>query len=657
MVGRIAAIGGAYIGATEGIKATVGGALEFESAMADVRKVLDVNDEQFANIRRQITGMSRELPVAASGIAEIYANAAQSNVPLAELGKFAEMVAKVSVAWDTTQGETSSALAEIKTQLGMGVDDIGLYADALNHLSNNTAAKAPKLVEFSRVVAATGELYGFGAQQTLAFGGAMIAAGAQSEVAATSFRNMGRALTMGARATKSQRQAYSRLGIDSVKTAKSMQKNALKTTLDVIDKIQQLPEWERVSIASALFGDEARALMPIINNATELRRQLDMVGDRTNYAGSAFKEYVTRAGTVGNVLEILQNKFADSFRSVGDSMLPSIREAALGIGDILDSLGERATPLTQMTAAFKGFMNGLGYDGSIRQMVNELGNLTFGPADGSANADKIGAIFVRFKEWGANIREFNAAVRDNPIAGFLAEMAGYGFQFVLAATGIGILAAAIGKLAGALYFLSGAKAAVAILKSLSGMTGLSDVLKGDSKDAKGAKGGNKVSGGGIAGALAVLRSAGAWAGLLLSQGSTKDNDYTNASAEERQRMRDQAAANARKFTPLESTGRAHLSTNDGGRARSMDSWLDGPPKPPGPTSSVMPDPLSALRNMTLRTQPTGVQQVQVTNPVRPNVTISMPVTIHEAAAPATVMNQLGAAVREATESNYGDGGL
>src|SRR5690606_13237501 len=98
--GRIAAFGGAYLGVTQGLGATAGAAIEFESAFADVKKVLNGSDEQLENVRRQIIGMSRELPIAAGGIAEIYAAAAQANIPMNEISKFSEMVAKVSTAWE-----------------------------------------------------------------------------------------------------------------------------------------------------------------------------------------------------------------------------------------------------------------------------------------------------------------------------------------------------------------------------------------------------------------------------------------------------------------------------------------------------------------------------------------------------------------------------
>src|SRR5690606_26292887 len=99
-----------------------------------------------------------------------------------------------------------------------------------------------------------------------------------------------------------------KLGLNAVKTAKNMQKDALGTTLDVIDRIARLPEWQRISIASALFGDEARALMPVIGNSKELRRQLGLVAKEADYAGSAFEEYMIRAETSGNALQIIGNK-------------------------------------------------------------------------------------------------------------------------------------------------------------------------------------------------------------------------------------------------------------------------------------------------------------------------------------------------------------
>lgn len=413
-VRNLLAVGAGYVGVTRGIGGTVGAAIKFEEAFADVRKVVDGTPAQLAMIRAEILGMSKVLPVTAEGMAAIYAAAGQSNIPIAELGKFSEMVAKVSVAWETTESETSEALAKIKNQLNMSVSEIGLYADAINELGNRTAAAAPDLVTFSKMVAANGEMFGFSATQTLAFGGAMVATGARTEVAATSFRNMGRALTIGTRATKMQSTAFSRLGLDSVKTAKKMQKNALDTTLDVLDRIQKLPEWERISIASALFGDEARGLMPVIADTRELRRQIALVANETEYAGSAFQEYLVRAETTGNALTIIGNKFRAVGIGIGDSWLPTIKELGAGIGDVLDTLEKRVGVLDQVKFAFQGFMGGVGYGGTggARDLMNDLGDLLFGEAFGGSLKDAddrmvgLARLSNRFRGIGQDLKSF-----------------------------------------------------------------------------------------------------------------------------------------------------------------------------------------------------------------------------------------------------------
>src|SRR5690606_9652241 len=121
-----------------------------------------------------------------------------------------------------------------------------------------------------RRVAAQGAVFGFTSTQTAAFGSAMIGAGAQSDVAATSFRNMGRALTRGRSASKRQRAAFGAIGLDAEDVAKRMPQDALGTTLDVLERLAALPEHLQASVMSDLFGDEARALAPIDRKSTRL---------------------------------------------------------------------------------------------------------------------------------------------------------------------------------------------------------------------------------------------------------------------------------------------------------------------------------------------------------------------------------------------------
>ena len=475
LTGQVLAFGGAYLGVTRGISGTAGAAMDFETAFADVRKVVDATDEQFENMRRTIRQMSTELPLASTEIAALFAAAGESGVATADLKQFSEMAARVGIAFDMTAGQAGESLAKLKTQLGLSVAQTGDLADAINHLSNNMASKASDVTEYMLRVGALAEMGGFSAEQIAGIGSAMIAAGAQAETAGTAMQNVVKALTRGSSAKKAQREAAQALGLDLPAIAKDMQKDAPKALKTVLTAIGKAPKDRHIALLSEFFGDEAKAFAPLIGNIGLLENALDSVSNKTRYSGSAFKEYVARANTTANVLQLLSNKFADLGVGIGDRMLPRIREAALGIGDVIDSLGERAHIFSKFDAASQGFMKGLGIDGGIREAMNELGDLFFGAADGSKAADQIGRIFVKFRKWGEDIKRFSAAVAENPLAKLFADMAPYGLQIMLWGTGIAFLAGTIRKLAGALMFLSGASTILAALKTAKG---LADIVGG-----------------------------------------------------------------------------------------------------------------------------------------------------------------------------------
>uniref|UniRef100_UPI000D1F21DE phage tail tape measure protein n=1 Tax=Agrobacterium sp. LAD9 TaxID=2055153 RepID=UPI000D1F21DE len=465
LIGQAVALGAGYLGATEGISATAGAAIEFESAFADVKKVVEASDEQFENMRRSIRRMSGEIPLAATDIAALFAAAGESGVATEDLQSFAEMAARVGVAFDMTAADAGESLAKLKTQLGLNVAETGEMADAINHLSNNMASKAKDVTEFMLRVGAIGEMSGFVKEDVAAMGSAMIAAGSDASTAGTAMKNVIRAMARGDFAKRSQKDAAKALGLHLPSIAKDMQKDAKGTLRKVLTAIAKAPKHQQTALLSEFFGDEASAFMPLVGNIKLLDQALASVADRTKYSGSAFAEYVQRANTTRNVLDLLGNKISNVFSEMGDGMLPSIREGALAIGEIIDTLGNRVTILDTVKASIRGFAQGLGYDGGVRELVNDLGDLLIGPVDPNA-ADRIGSIFMRAKEWGASIRELNDAIKDNPIAKFLAEMSGYGFQLFLYASGIAMLAGTIRKLAGALMLLSGASTALSILKTI-----------------------------------------------------------------------------------------------------------------------------------------------------------------------------------------------
>lgn len=127
---NVSFVGGASMQAGRGIfqaiRSPVQTAIEFESAMADVRKVVDFKSpDGFKQMSKDIMEMSTRIPMAGEGLAQIVAAGGQSGLAEDELLTFAEMAAKIGVAFDVSADTAGTSMAKIKTALGLNLDETG----------------------------------------------------------------------------------------------------------------------------------------------------------------------------------------------------------------------------------------------------------------------------------------------------------------------------------------------------------------------------------------------------------------------------------------------------------------------------------------------------------------------------------------------------
>ena len=325
------------------IAAPVREAMQFESAMADVKKVVDFpTPEAFKVFTNDLISLSKEVPISVNGLASIAAAAGQAGIAGDDLNRFTEAAAKVGVAFDISADQAGTAMAKMMTGLGMNIDEVLLLSDSMNHLSNSQASSASEILDVVRRVGAQGKQFGFASTEVAAFASAMIAAGADSNVAATSFRNMGLRLNLGASATKKQRAALKSLGLDAAQVAKSMQKDAVGTTIDVLERLGKMPAETRAALSSEIFGNEARALGPLLTNLDLVRDSLALVDDASKFAGSSFKEFEVRAGTFENAAQIFSNRLSAMKVVIGAALIPAINSLMDSITPVIERITQFA---------------------------------------------------------------------------------------------------------------------------------------------------------------------------------------------------------------------------------------------------------------------------------------------------------------------------
>ncbi|BAN97991.1 phage tail tape measure protein [Plautia stali symbiont] len=313
-------------------------AIDFESTMADIRKVVDFDTpEQFRQMSEDILKLSTTLPMAADGIGQIVAAGGQAGIAKEELMSFAQSAVKMGIAFDQTAEQSGQMMAQWRTAFRLTQNDVVSLADKINYLGNNGPANAAKISEIVTRIGPLGEVAGLASGEIAALGATIAGMGVESEVAATGIKNFMLALTKGKSATKSQKIALRALKISPKKLATQMQKDAKGAMLMVLKAIEKVPKAEQTSLLNSLFGSESlSAIAPLLTNLELLEVNLDRVADKQKYGGSMQKEYASRAATTANAIQLIKNQMHVASVSIGSIFLPSIVETTEKIQPLIE---------------------------------------------------------------------------------------------------------------------------------------------------------------------------------------------------------------------------------------------------------------------------------------------------------------------------------
>lgn len=340
-------------GVAYGFTAPLKQAIKFESAMSDVRKVVDFDTpEQFKDMNKDILNLSKNIPMTAQGLAAIVAAGGQAGIARQELLAFAEAAAKMGTAFDITADEAGDMMAKWRTAFKMNQKDVVELADKINYLSNKTAASAPLISDVVTRIGPLGEVGGVASGEIAALGASLVGSGIQSEVAATGIKNLILTMVAGESASKSQNEAFETLGFNAAEMAVRMQKDAKGAILDVLKALKGLDKAKQGAVLQNLFGKESiGAIAPLLSNLEGLEKNLSMVADASQYAGSMQGEFDTKATTTANQLALMKNKFIAVETDVGNGMIPAFKSMLEIISPLAAAFGNFASKNSELVGA------------------------------------------------------------------------------------------------------------------------------------------------------------------------------------------------------------------------------------------------------------------------------------------------------------------
>lgn len=320
-------------------------AVAFESAMADVKKVVNFDTpQQVREMENDIKNLSKRIPLALDGLAQIVAAGGQLGVPREKLTEFAETAAKMSVAFSITADEAGQSMAKMSNVLQMPIDQMSKVGDVINHISNNIAATAPEIVEVNLRAGAMAKSFGLAYNEISALAGTFVSLGKTPEIASTAINMMASRLKLIPVSSGAAREAFDQLNISMAEYTEMVEsgrgKDALMTVLEALKNVSGI---KRSQIMKEMFGEQAtRHLNSLVEGLDSLKSNLNLVANEADYANSMHKEFTTRSATTENNLQLLKNQIAVLTTNIGSTLLPTINSMVGIFGKAASSLADFA---------------------------------------------------------------------------------------------------------------------------------------------------------------------------------------------------------------------------------------------------------------------------------------------------------------------------
>lgn len=278
--------------------------------------------------------MSREIPLSVNELAQITASGGQLGITKENLMDFTTTAAKMGIAFDMSTKEAGDNMATMMNIFGMDVKRVGKLGDTINHISNNSAATANKIVNALGRIAGNAKDFGLSADAASGLASSFIALGKAPEVAATAINSMLTTLNNADNASDSVKAAFEQIGIDGKELKQAIIKNPQKALTDFLYTLSKIPKESKTGVLTAIFGKNFGDDISLVTGAIEnYNKAMRLSADKAK-AGSMDREFKSRSETTANNIQLMKSAFNEIAVNVGSIFLPALNLVLDGIKNI-----------------------------------------------------------------------------------------------------------------------------------------------------------------------------------------------------------------------------------------------------------------------------------------------------------------------------------
>lgn len=349
---------GAYAGKT---------AIQFDTAMANVRKTTNMSNEQIEKLARSAQNLSTKQPVTAETLLNIEALGAQLGVAHDKLESFAEVTSGLDIATNMNFETAGKEMAQFANITGMSQEQFKNYGSTIVDLGNHLATTEADISAMALRLAGAGTAAKFSQADILGMSGAMSSLGIKAEAGGSAMTRIIQDISKNVANGSDVVNEYARVaGMSADQFADAWRNRPMEAMEALVEGLKRTSDsgedmnvtLEKLGINNVRNSDTMRRLA---NAGDLLRNSVDRANNAWEQNTALQNEVDQRNESLASRLQVLKNKVDAIAISIGRplanaaiSALEACDPLIQGIGDLADAFSKMDTGKQQFVLAMVG---------------------------------------------------------------------------------------------------------------------------------------------------------------------------------------------------------------------------------------------------------------------------------------------------------------
>lgn len=324
-------------------------AVDFENNFANVKKTVDGTPEQLEKIRQEIIDMTTvginghsAIPQTTAELTELAAAGGQLGISQENIIDFTEVMAQMGTATNLVGEEGAATLARFQNVMGVGQNEIRNIGSAIVDLGNHSATTESEIAAMALRMGKYGSSVRMSAADVLGYSAALSSLGIEAQMGGSAigrtWLSIEKAVANGGEGLK----AFAKYSSKSAEEFKEQWNTDSSGAFNGL--LKGLQSAENLTVALDDLGinntQDIQAMMALVNG-------YDLVTESVNRSNTAYQEntalqeeFNAKNETTASQMQIAKQNIIEAARGIGETMLPSIKDASTTVADFAKGLSQ-----------------------------------------------------------------------------------------------------------------------------------------------------------------------------------------------------------------------------------------------------------------------------------------------------------------------------